>query len=168
MSIQDRPGAARTNARSAGVQPIVIVRKREIAATPETIFAVIADPKNLAQLLPNVRSVEIIEQSDDRARLITSMSLGPLAGFKVEGVVRWRAGREIVFRSEAPIAVESSWSLTPVAGGTRVDVALKLDLASVIGPLAAFVPAEKVVSVVAPDMDAALDKIAARVALSHV
>ncbi len=163
MSIHNRAGAARPAVRGAGVQPIRIVRQREIASSADRIFALLAEPSNLARLLPNVRSVELLDQTAEHARVITTMSLGPLAGFRVEGTVHWQPGREIVFRARAPLAVESRWLLIPVGSGTRVEVTLVLDLASVIGPLAAFVPADKVIAVIAPDMDATLAKIAAEV-----
>jgi len=142
---------------------ISVNRHRHIAATPEAVFAALSDPGNLSGLMPRLRRVEMIERQADCARVSTQMALGPFGDFRSEGDVRWEQGREVVFSAHRPVTVEARWTLTPANGGTDLHAALSLDLAPIIGPLAAFVPQKDVANMVGPDLDAALAEIARRV-----
>ncbi len=142
---------------------ITIRRARHIAASPDTIFAALSDPQQLAALLPRVRQIELLEQGQDQARIATHMAFGPFGDIRNEGRVRWVDGRELRFESPRPVPVTSRWVLTPSEGGTDLEASLALDLGPLLGPLAAFVPAERVADVVGPDLDAALDAVSRRV-----
>lgn len=139
---------------------IEVARNRQIAASPAAVFAVLADARNLASILPRVRRVELLGQQANRARVATYMALGPFGEFRSEGDVQWQTDREVVFRARRPMLVEARWSLTPQAGGSNVQLTLGLDLAGLIGPLAALVPAAEVAKLVAPDLEAALAAVA--------
>ena len=52
--------------------------------------------------------------------------------------------------------------LTENQAGTLLQATLSLDLAPLIGPFTAFVPANEVEKMIAPDLDAALAEIARR------
>ena len=142
---------------------IRINRTRYIVATPEAVFAALSDPSNLAGLMPRVRRVEMLDRQPDRARIATQMTIGPFSNIYSEGDVRWQAGREVVFNSRRPVPVEARWTLTPCGSGTNLQAALSLDLAPLIGMLAALVPQKDVVNMVGPDLDAALAEVARRV-----
>jgi carbon monoxide dehydrogenase subunit G len=142
---------------------ITVDRTRHIAATPAALFAALSDPDRLAGLLPRMRRIEFITRGADRARVVTHMALGPFGDLRSEGELRWQLDREIVFSSRTPVVVESRWTLTPADGGTEVRAALSLDLAPLIGPLAAFVPPDQVTRLIGPDLDMALAEIASRV-----
>lgn len=142
---------------------INVNRVRHIDASPEAVFAVLADPANLSGLMPRVRRVELVERDEDHARVATHMAMGPFGDIRTEGDVRWEAGREVIFKARRPLPVEARWTLTPSAGGTDLSATLSLDLAPLIGPLAAFVPLKDVAGMVAPDLEAALAEIARRV-----
>jgi hypothetical protein len=137
---------------------IHIHRIRHIDAAPEAVFVALSDPSNLARLMPRVRQVDLIERQPNRARIATYMTIGPFANIRSEGDVRWQAGREVVFSS-----VEARWILKPSGSGTDLQAMLSLDLAPLIGVLAAFVPHKDVANMVGPDLDAALAEIARRV-----
>ena len=139
---------------------IRINRTRYIEATPEAVFAALSDPNNLAGLMPRVRRIEMLDRQPDRARIATQMTIGPFSNIRSEGDVRWQAGREVVFSSRTPIPVEARWILTPCGSGTNLQAALSLDLAPLIGMLAALVPQKDVVNMVGPDLDAALAEVA--------
>jgi carbon monoxide dehydrogenase subunit G len=142
---------------------ISVNRTRHIDATPDSVFAALSDPRNLAGLMPRVRRVEMMDRQVDRARIATQMAIGPFTDIRSEGDVRWQAGREVVFRSQRPLPVEARWTLTPSGSGTDLQAALSLDLAPLIGPLAAFVPQKDIANMVGPDLDAALAEVARRV-----
>jgi Polyketide cyclase / dehydrase and lipid transport len=142
---------------------ITVNRTRHIDATPAAIFAALSDPDNLSGLLPRVRRIEFIERKADHARIATHMAFGLFGEIRSEGEVRWQTDREVVFRSRLPLLVESRWTLTPANGGTDLRAALSLDLAPLIGPLAALVPPNQVTRMIAPDLDSALAEIASRV-----
>lgn len=148
--------------RRKAMAPITISRTRFIGAPPATVFAVLADPQQLGTLLPRVRRVEFLERGPQSARIATHMAFGPFGDVRTEGDVRWQEGRELVFESQRPVPVTSRWTLTPSGAGTELLATLALDLTALIGPLAAFVPPERVADVVAPDLDAALAEIARR------
>jgi carbon monoxide dehydrogenase subunit G len=141
---------------------IRINRTRHIDATPEAVFAALSDPSNLAGLMPRVRQVDLMDRQPDRARIATQMTIGPFANIRSEGDVRWQAGREVVFSSRTPLPVEARWTLMPAGSGTDLQAMLSLDLAPLIGMLAALVPQKDVASMVGPDLDAALAEVARR------
>jgi carbon monoxide dehydrogenase subunit G len=143
---------------------INVNRALHIDAAPEAVFAVLSDPQNLAGLMPRVRRVELIDQQPDHARIATYMSFGLFGDIRTEGEVRWRDDREIVFSARRPVSVEARWTLTPSNGGTDLQATLALDLAPLIGPLAAFVPQHEVANMIGPDLEAALAGVARRVA----
>jgi carbon monoxide dehydrogenase subunit G len=142
---------------------IHINRIRHINATPEAVFDALADPSNLAGLMPRVRRVEMMDRQADRARIATQMAIGPFSNIRSEGNVYWDRGREVVFRSRTPVPVEARWTLTPSGDGTDLQAAFSLDLAPLMGILAAFVPQKDVANIVGPDLDAALAEVARRV-----
>jgi carbon monoxide dehydrogenase subunit G len=142
---------------------ISVNRTRHIDASPDAVFAALSDPEHLSGLMPRVRRVEMVEQGADHARIATRMALGPFGEIRSEGDVRWTSGREVVFSARRPVGVEARWTLTPAGEGTDVQAALSLDLAPIMGPLAAFVPQKDVASMVGPDLDAALAEVARRV-----
>jgi hypothetical protein len=139
---------------------ITVNRTRHIDATPAEIFAALSDPNKLAGLLPRVRRIEFIEREACYARIATHMALGPFGDIRSEGEVRWQTDREVVFSSRLPVSIESRWTLAAVRSGTDVCAALSLDLAPLIGPFAAFIPADQVIRMIAPDLDSALAELA--------
>jgi hypothetical protein len=142
---------------------IRINRTRYIEATPDAVFAALADPNNLASLMPRVHRVEMLDRQPDRARIATQMTIGPFSNIRSEGDVCWQAGREVVFSSRRPVPVESRWILTPCGSGTKLQAAFSLDLVPLMGLLAALVPQQEVANMVEPDLDAALAEVARRV-----
>jgi carbon monoxide dehydrogenase subunit G len=143
---------------------IEVTRARHIPAPPDAVFALLSSPDELHGLLPRVERVELLERHADHARIATHMAFGPFGSIRTEGDVRWTDGREIVFRADQFITVEARWTFTPANNGTDARLTLRLDLAPLLGPLAAFVPPERVAAMVAPDLDAALAAVAGRVA----
>jgi carbon monoxide dehydrogenase subunit G len=142
---------------------IRINRTRYIEATAEAVFAALSDPNNLAGLMPRVHKVDMLDRQPDRARIATQMTIGPFSNVRSEGDVRWQAGREVVFSSRTPVLVEARWILTPCGSGTNLQAAFALDLAPLIGMLAALVPQQDVANMIGPDLDAALAEVARRV-----
>lgn len=142
---------------------IHINRVRHIDAPPESVFAALSDPNNLAGLMPRVSRIEMTDRQPDRARIVTHMTIGPFSNIRSEGDVRWQDGREVVFSSRKPLPVEARWTLTPSGNGTELQAAFSLDLTPLMGLLAAFVPQKDVANMVGPDLDAALAEVARRV-----
>jgi carbon monoxide dehydrogenase subunit G len=148
--------------RAVGAAPsqAVVSRARHIAAPPDAVFAVLARPEGLAGVLPRVKKVEVLEQGASQARIVTHMQLTPFNTIRAEGEVRWQGTREIVFRTTQPAGVETRLELRPTASGTNLYATLALDLAPMLGPLAAFVPHEQVAKAAGPDLDNTIDAIA--------
>lgn len=142
---------------------IVIERSRSIAAAPGQVFALLADAKSLASILPSVERVEIVSQGQDSARVRTHMRMGLLGAITSEGEVHWIHNRELIFSAPKPAKVMTHWTLTPDQQGTLVDVRMTLDLTPMLGPLADFVPSQSVSDMIAPDLERALNAIAMRV-----
>lgn len=143
---------------------IQVTRRREVAAAPATVFAVLTHPDRLAALLPRVQRIELPQRTDSYARMATYMGLGPFGALRSEGDVRWQTDREVVFSSRKPVYVESRWVLLPNASLTDLQATLSLDLAPLLGPFAAFVPTTEVERMIAADLDAALSAVARMVA----
>jgi uncharacterized protein YndB with AHSA1/START domain len=144
-------------------EPVRVERSRTIRATADAIFALMAEPQQLAALLPRVQRVEVLHRSDTSARVRTHMAIGPVGSFAADGDVRWVVGRELVFRATQPVLVESYWRLVPQTNSTLVSVTMTLDLTPMLGPLAAFIPPDSIRGLIIPDLDAALAAIARNV-----
>lgn len=147
-------------APAAQAQPVSVSRARHIAAPPAVVFATLSDPAALAGMLPRVKRVELLERGESSARIATHMQITPFNTVRAEGEVRWHGTREIIFSTRQPIGVETRLELRPTASGTNVYATLTLELGSVLGPLAAFVPADQVAGAAGPDLDATLVAIA--------
>lgn len=139
---------------------ITVSRQRRIAAPPATVFATLTQPDRLATLLPRVRRIELLEQRAGFARVATHMALGPFGTLRSEGEVRWQDGREVVFAAPRPVPVEARWQLAPAGDATDLHATLAIDLAPLLGPLAAFVPTAEVERMIAADLEAALLAVA--------
>jgi len=159
--VRDARRSARRKKRNAPV--INVIRERLIHAPASAVFAALADPANLAGIIPRVRRIELLSQGADHAQVVTYMALGPFGEIRSAGDVRWQTDREVVFSAQRPVPVEARWTLTALASGTQLQAALALDLAPLIGPFAALVPTAEVAKMVGPDLDAALAAIARRV-----
>jgi hypothetical protein len=142
---------------------IRVSRQRRIAAPPAAVFAALTEPDRLATLLPRVRRIELLEQRPNFARVATHMALGPFGTLRSEGEVRWQDGREVIFTTLRPVPVEAHWQLLAVDNATDLQATLTLDLAPLLGPLAAFVPTAEVERMVAADLEAALQAVAGAV-----
>ena len=135
-------------------------------ATPEQIFATLSDPAMIGKLLPRVQKVEMLARDDEarRARLATHMSMGGLFGtIRCEGDLRWTEPSEIVFDVRTPLPVETRWLLSPGVNGTEIKASMGLDLAPMLGAMAAFVPTQQVVDILSKELETALKAIAASV-----
>jgi carbon monoxide dehydrogenase subunit G len=143
---------------------VTVERNRRIAASVDRVFATLSDPQTLAGLLPRVKRVEVLWRGASSARVATHMAMGPFATIRSEGDVHWQQDQEVVFKSHHPVSVESRWSFVPDGKGTDLRVKLTIDLAPMLGPLAAMVPADQVAGMIGPDLDHALTALARRVA----
>jgi carbon monoxide dehydrogenase subunit G len=146
---------------------IKVTRRAHVEnATPEAIFAALSDPKSISKLLPRVQKVELLNRDEvnRKARLVTHMGLGGIFGtIRSEGDLTWDEPREIVFKVRTPVSVETRWTLTQAVNGTEIQATMALDLAPMLGPMAAFVPTQQVADMLASELDAALKAIASAV-----
>ena len=142
---------------------IRVTRSRQIEAPAPRVFAVLASPGNLVGIVPRVRQITVVERNANSAKVVTHMALGPFGTIRSEGDVRWQDAREVVFSTTRPVPVEARWTLIESNGATMLQATLSLDLAPLIGPFTAFVPASEVEKLIGPDLDAALAEIARRV-----
>lgn len=131
-------------------------------ATPEAIFAALSDPSGMSKMLPRVQKVELLDRDDvnRKARLVMYMSLGGILGtIRCEGDLTWVEPREIRFKVRTPVSVETHWTLTPAVNGADIQATMSLNLAPLLGPMAAFVPTQQVADMLAADLDATLKAI---------
>lgn len=131
--------------------------------TPEAIFATLSDPDGIAELLPRMQRVELLDRDDlqGTARLVTYMGLGGIFGtIRCEGDLTWIEPREILFKVRSPVALETRWTLSTAVNGTAIQAAMSLDLAPMLGPMAAFVPVQQVAEILGGELDVALKLIA--------
>lgn len=149
---------------------IKVARRAYIeGTTPEAIFAALSDPKSIASILPRVQKVEMLSRDDvaRKARLVTYMGLGGIFGtIRCEGDLTWEDGREIVFTVRTPVTVETRWTLATGVNGTEIKASMGLDLAPMLGPMAAFVPTQQVADMLASELESALRSIARAVSVA--
>jgi hypothetical protein len=143
---------------------IKVARRAYIeGTTPEAIFAALSDPKSIGSLLPRVQKVEMLSRDDvaRKAKLVTHMGLGGIFGtIRCEGDLTWEDNREILFTVRTPVPVETRWSLAPGVNGAEIRATMSLDLAPMLGPMAAFVPVQQVGDMLAAELETALKAIA--------
>lgn len=134
--------------------------------TPEAIFATLSDPSGMAKMLPRVQKVELLDRDDvkRKARMVIYMSLGGILGtIRCEGDLTWVEPREILFKVRTPVMVETHWTLTPAVNGADIQATMSLNLAPLLGPMAAFVPTQQVADMLSADLEATLSAISTRV-----
>lgn len=143
---------------------IKVARRAYIeGTTPEAIFAALSDPKSIGQLLPRVQKVEMLNRDDvaRKAKLVTHMGLGGIFGtIRCEGDLTWEDNREILFTVRTPVPVETRWLLSPGVNGAEIRASMSLDLAPMLGAMAAFVPVQQVSDMLASELESALKAIA--------
>jgi carbon monoxide dehydrogenase subunit G len=146
---------------------IKVARRAYIeGTTPEAIFAALSDPSRISQLLPRVQRAELLSRDDvaRTAKLVTHMGLGGIFGtIRCEGDLTWEENREIVFQVRTPLPVETRWSLAQGVNGTEVRASMGLDLAPMMGAMAAFVPVQQVSEMLAGELETALKALARQV-----
>lgn len=134
-------------------------------ATPEEVFDTLADPDALQSLLPRMRKVEYTPLPGDAARLVMHIAIGQTFGtIRCEGTLTWTEPSSLTFQVATPLPVTMNWNLSDtVAGGTDMDVSLKLDLFPLLGPMAAFVPQDVVKGMMEAEIRHAMRAVAAQV-----
>jgi carbon monoxide dehydrogenase subunit G len=145
---------------------ITVTRRAYIESrSPEEVFASLSDPNRIGQLLPRVQKVEMLNRNMETrtARLVTYMSLGGMFGtIRCEGDLTWTEPGEILFKVRTPVPVETQWTLSPAVNGTDLQATMALDLAPLLGPMAAFVPVQAVSDMLAKELESALKSIRER------
>ncbi|NJN15924.1 MAG: SRPBCC family protein [Oscillochloris sp.] len=142
---------------------ITVTRRSFIeGVTPAQIFAALSDPNMIGRLLPRVQKVEMLARDDQarKARLVTHMSMGGIFGtIRCEGDLTWTDDEEIVFNVRNPLPVQTRWKLSAGVNGTQIEATMGLDLAPMLGPMAAFVPTQQVADMLAVELEGALKSI---------
>jgi ribosome-associated toxin RatA of RatAB toxin-antitoxin module len=104
-------------------------RSIDIAATPQTIYALAQDIGRWPQLLPHYRYVTVLSERDHERTAIMAARRGWIP-------VRWTALERldpvtprIAFRhlSGWTVGMEVAWTFEPIDGGTRVTIIHDLD-----------------------------------------
>lgn len=136
-------------------------------ATPGEIFALLADPDRVVELLPRMRDMDMLhfDEAQRYARLATFMDIGgPVGTVRCEGDLRWEEPQRIVFLVDDPVQVEMHWHLQQASepAATNVHARLGLDLRESIGPVAGIVPDSIVENIVADELRRALEAVVAR------
>ncbi len=142
---------------------IIVTRRASIeSSSPEEVFASLADPNRICNLLPRMQKVELLDRNLETcsARMITYMSLGGIFGIiRCEGDLTWTEPGDILFKVHTPVSLETRWTLIPAVYGTDLQATMSLDLRPLLGPMAAFVPKQIVSDLLAGELEAALNAI---------
>ncbi|NTV63641.1 MAG: cyclase [Oscillochloris sp.] len=131
-------------------------------STPADIFNTLSDPTQIGSLLPRFQKVELLNYNREgrTARMVTHMGMGGIFGtIRCEGDLSWVEPSEIVFKVHSPVAVETRWTLTAGVNGTDLFATMSLDLAPMLGPMAAFVPVQAVSDILGGELESALKSI---------
>jgi len=142
---------------------ITVSRRSYIeAANPEDVFTALADPNQIGTLMPRFQKVELHNYNQEActARMVTHMSMGGIFGtIRCEGELTWVEPSEILFKVRTPVSVETRWTLTAALNGTELFATMSLDLAPLLGPMAAFVPPQMVSDILGAELESALKTI---------
>jgi carbon monoxide dehydrogenase subunit G len=133
-------------------------------ATPEEVFAALADRDGLQDLMPRMRKVEFYDRQANSEKLVMHVSVGKSFGtIPCEGTLSWVEPRQITFQVQKPLPVEMQWTTQAAVNGTEIDIAMQLQLEPLLGPMAGFVPKQMVEEMIVKEMKHAIQNVALRV-----
>jgi carbon monoxide dehydrogenase subunit G len=138
---------------------IVVERKRRIDASPERVRALLADPTQLARLMPRAERVDVLAQSEQRARIAMLLRLGRLGTQRVEGEAR-RLNDGIRFIAVQPMQID----MQMVVGGhdaAEITARLGVELPRALGSIARWIPRRLIEQRIGAELEQALDALEA-------
>lgn len=136
-----------------------VERKRSLDVPAERVRALLADPAQLGVIMPRSARVEVLSQSDGRARVAVVVRMGPLGAQRVEGEARL-LDDGLRFVAVTPMEIDVRWTIVPRAGGCEVVGRIATGLPKRLVPFARFVPQRMIEERIGAELDAALDAMA--------
>lgn len=106
-----------------------VIRQRQIAAAPDTVWQVLADFDRIADWAPNVDHSCLLTEQDSGEGAIRRVQVGRMV--LTETVRAWQPGTSLSYEiSGLPPVIRSvvnTWRLEPQAGGTLVSLTTDVD-----------------------------------------
>jgi carbon monoxide dehydrogenase subunit G len=141
-----------------GVFMITVERRRLIAASPETVKAVLADIEHIRQLLPWAEQVEVGPTNDGRSRVTISFRVGRLGTQRIEGEARVTADG-MRFIAVRPFETDARWTVQARDASSEVTNRLSINPGATFSKLLRFVPQRMIEQRLGRELDAALDTV---------
>jgi hypothetical protein len=133
-------------------------------AAPEDVFVALSDRDGLKELMPRLSHAEFCDHRPNSETVIMYMSIGKGFGtIRCEGTLSWSEPRTVTFSVHNPLPVEMNWTMSPAVNGTEIDIAMRLNLEPMLGPMANFVPRHLVEEMMIKEMKYAIKQVAVRV-----
>lgn len=106
-----------------------VIRQRQIAAPPDTVWQVLADFDRIADWAPNVDHSCLLTEQDSGEGVVRRVQVGRMV--LTETIQSWQPGSSLSYAiSGLPPVIRSvvnTWRLEPQAGGTLVTLTTDVD-----------------------------------------
>lgn len=132
-----------------------VERKRIIHLPAERILAVLADVEHLERIMPRAERVEVLAQSENRARIAISLRLGKLGAWRVEGEARL-ADDGVRFVAVQPMQIDARWLVVPRGESAEVTARVVSELPAQFAKFARFIPQRLIEERVGMELESAL------------
>ncbi len=137
----------------------IVERKRSIDQPAERIKAIVADPAQLSRLMPRAERVEVLDRSENRARVAVVVRLGKLGAQRVEGEARL-LDDGVRFVAVQPLQIDVRWTIVPRDQTTDVVVRLAAEAPAKLAAMARFIPQRMIEERIGVELESALTALA--------
>jgi carbon monoxide dehydrogenase subunit G len=137
---------------------ITVERRRVIAASPDTIKAVLSDVEHIQQLLPWADHVEVGPVNDGRARVTIAIKAGRFGTQRISGEAR-ATPDGMRFVAVRPFETDARWIVQAREGGTEVANRLQIDPGGMFRTVLRFVPQRVIENRLGRELETALDLV---------
>ncbi len=137
---------------------IQVERRRTIAAPVDVVMTALSDVTHLDRLLRRVERVEVQGSTAERARVTLSLRTSRFGVMRIDGEARLLPNGTR-FVAVKPLQIDSRWTVEARGDATEVTAQLAIELASVLGAFARFVPSRVVESKLKQELDGSLQAL---------
>ncbi len=137
---------------------ISVERIRTINIPVEKVRAALSDPQQLQQVIPGVRSVEIVSRTADHARVVVTTALTLPGADRIEGdaVVTSEGMR---FNAAQPMPMALALTAVPQGGSSEVTARIESEIPPGLGAMARFIPQHVIEGRIGAELDRALERL---------
>lgn len=137
---------------------ISVERTRTINASVENVRAALSDPQQLQQIIPGVRSVEIVSRTTEQARVVVTTGLTLPGADRIEGdAIITKDGTQ--FSAVEPVPMSLHLTAVPHNHNAEVTARIETEIPPALGAMARFIPQHVIEQRIGAELDRALERL---------